>query len=237
MITLAWMIEQLKPHLSFALSVEPLMSQDRFLLMRPAVDELISKKRKDHWLIKKIDALIAKDKNDPWNDGNKTRTKVLAADALRGWATGPIIDSFEGEMKKAGSQDRRPGEYREAKLPSGQVVKLGKTNEQIHPSVQYRKVTLGADYDPVPLKKFARLPRKDGQPGWEWVKGDVRIPEYKIGGLQSSERWCVASEAARAFLGKLDKEYGIESLPQVAPQPSENRGFHPDNSGFPNNIV
>ena len=234
MITLAWMIEQMKPHLSFTMSVAPLMVQDRFLLMRPAVDDLIEKKRKDHWLIKKIDGLLAKEpKQDPWSDGNKTRIKVLAADALKSWATGPIIDSYEGDMKKAGSQDRKPGEYKETKLQSGKTVKLGKTNEQIHPSVQYRKVQLGPDYDPVPLRTFKRQLRKDdGQRvSYEWVKGDVRIPEYKLGGMTSIERSCVVSQTARAFLGRLDKEFGVDSWEardiDAPPQPvvHENRGF------------
>ena len=241
MITLAWMVEQMKIHLAFTISVDPLMSQDRFILMRGAVDELIAQKKKDHWLIKKIDGLLAKEpKADPWNDGNKTRTKVLAADALRGWGTGPIIDSFQGEMKKAGSQYRTPGEYKEAKLQSGKVVKLGKTNEYIHPTVQYRKAQLGSEYDPVPLKSFKRQLRKENGKvvGYEWVKNDVRIPEYQIGGMTSIERSCVVSQAARAFMGRIDKDLGIDSWEartlDAPPQPAvpENQGFQP-NTGFP----
>ncbi|KAK3316645.1 hypothetical protein B0H66DRAFT_300337 [Apodospora peruviana] len=240
MITLTWMVEQLKEHLSFEINVTELAAVDRFLLLRPAVDELLTAKKKDHWLVKRINDLMAKDtKPDPWNDGNVTRARVFAAEALHSqWATGPIIDSFEGQMTKAGSKDRTPGEYKE--------VKLGRTNEQIHPTVQYRKDHLTGSpdgpYNPVPLRSFTRKktePASDGTVSYEWVKGGVRIPEYKIGGMNSAERACITgSKAARAWLGSLDKECGVDSWEARAldvdselTQAPQNHGFQPNN-GF-----
>lgn len=244
MITLMWMIEQLKPHLSFEINATNLAITDRFLLMRPVVEGLIKTNKKDHWLIKKINALMAKDKTpDLWNDGGLTKTKILAADALMGWASGPIIDSFEGNMTKAGSQYRTPGEYKASKDQSGKPVKLGRTHEAIHPTVAYRMQHLGADgYDPVPLKGFKRQKKRTTQKqadgrveeviSYEWVKGDVRVPEYKIGGMLSHERTCPVSDSARAWLGRLDKECGVDSWEarqlDAPPQPApENHGFQP----------
>lgn len=222
------MVEQLTPHLSFEINITNLSQADRFLLMRPVVEDLIKSKNKTHWLMKKINADLAKDsKADPWNDGNKTRSRNLAASALKGWATAPIIDSFEGEMAKAGSHYRTPGEYTETKLQSGKTVKLGKTNEQIHPTVKYRMEQLGSEYNPIPLKSFVRQKKTGG--GFEWVKGGVRIPEYKIGGYQSLERYCLADQSARDFLGRVDEVNGIQSFEasglHETPAKPENHGF------------
>ncbi len=233
------MVEQLKQHLAFELNAEVLWNQDRFLLMQPIIDTFQQKhaEYKNNWLVKKTDSLIAKDKNDPWNDGNKTRFMVLAADALQGWATGPIVDSYEGKMKKAGSKYRTPGEYRDEHAPQGVT---GKTEEEIHPTVWYRMQQLGKEYQPEPLKGFDRKQKKTGNTvSYEWVKGNVRIPESKLGGMQSIERSCLMSKTARDFVGRLDKEYGIDSFeakaldgPLETPGSQQNQGFQPGGSGF-----
>ncbi|KAK3369976.1 hypothetical protein B0H63DRAFT_305005 [Podospora didyma] len=252
MITFMWMVEQLKPHLTFGYSIAELATVDRFMYMRPIVEELLKpeNRKKDHWLVKKIDSLLAKDSNDPWDDGNKTRAKVLAADALRGWATGPIIDSYETKiMRPMGSKYRTPGEYKETKLQSGGTVKLGKTNEEIHPCVAYRMQQLGGDYKPVALKDFKRQKKVVGDTvSYEWVKNDVRIPEYKIAGnFTTVERSCVVSPDANEFLGRLDKEYGFVTSQTMAidaanqpPRPpgsSEQHGFDPNNGFQSNNNI
>lgn len=235
MITLHWMVEQLQRHLSFEINFAQLSNMDRFLLMRPVVDDLISTKNKNHWLMKKINKLIADDpKNDPWNDSNKTRSRIFAADALRGWATGPIIDSFEGQMKAAGSLDRTPGAYTSQ---PGTTKRLGPTNEQIHPCVQYRIKSPASDYKPVALSGYSRQPKKDANKkvtGYEWVKGDIRIPEYQIK-QDGVERYCVVSAAAKEYLGHLDKDCGVDSweakaLDAPAQPAPQNTGFQPNNS-------
>ncbi|KAK4197955.1 hypothetical protein QBC40DRAFT_308631 [Triangularia verruculosa] len=225
MITLMWMIEQLTPHLHFDTSAFDMLT-DRFMVIRPAVDDLIKCDRQDHWLIKKINALKAKDTNgDAWKaiDDGLTWARNLAAEALMGWATGPIIDTYEGGwIKKAtGSKYRTPGEYKESQA--------GKTNEEIHPTVKYRMDRLsteGEGYDPVSLRGFKRQKtvvsqrQADGSVkevvGYEWVKNNVRIPEYKIAGpfdmdRANFERACVVTESASEWLGKLDKELGVDS--------------------------
>jgi len=245
MITLMWMVEQLKPHLTFDINVAQLATEDRFLLMRPVVDELINKNTKNHWLIKKINENIANPATitpDLWHDDKVTLKRVLAADALTGWATGPIIDSFTEKYKATGSQHRTPGEYKSSKLQDGTAVKLGKTNEFIHPSVQYRRERFNGDYEPVALKDFKRTKKTttrkkdDGSVeevvSYVWKKNGIEVPEYKIGGMSSVERACVASVSSRTWLGRLDKECGVDSWearnldakPETA---SQNKGFVP----------
>jgi len=235
MITLSWMVEQLRHHLSFELSFANLLVWDRFQLIRPGIDDLLNNK-KNHWLSKEVHARIARDpKNDPWNDGNKTRSLNVAADILKGWGTGPIIDSFEGEMKEGGSLTRTPRNYEDRSPGQSKAFRLGATNEQIHPTVKYRMEQLGSKYKPEALEGFERRSRKDsnGKVSYEWVKGDIRIPEYKISPempdentvlvrdektafvrddtLDQFERPCVVGLSAQAFLGRLDKEYGFDS--------------------------
>lgn len=212
LITLNWMIDQLKPHLSFEINVTDIAQMERFSLMRPVIEELLNTSpnpKRTHWLLKKVDPLVAKlPKTDPWAD--RCAARNIAAEVLNDWGTGAINDTFEGQVKKAGSEYRSPGEYRETKLQNGQVVKLGRTNEQIHPVVKYRENQLG--YKPVSLKDFVRRKKVDGKTvSYEWVKGDVRIPEYKIAKDNWAERQCVQGSAAQEFLGSLDKDYGINT--------------------------
>jgi hypothetical protein len=229
------MLEQLKEHLAFEPNAVTLLNQDRLFLLQPIIESLLGDhaKYKNNWLVKRIDNMLAKDRTDLWNDGNKTRSKVLAADALQGWGTGPIVDSFEGNMKKAGSKYRTPGEYRDENPPEGAT---GKTEEEVHPTVWYRMQQLGNEYQPVPLKGFKREQNKsaDGV-SYEWVKGSLRIPESKIGGMQSIERACLVGDAAKKFMGGLDKEYGVDSWevkaldePLEAPESRQNHGFQPN---------
>lgn len=239
MITLAWIVEQLRPHLAFEINITGLWDQDRFLIMRPAVEQLLAKNVENHWLVKKINSLLASEpKTDPWNDGNKTRKSVLAADALRGWAIGPIPDSLTEDFKRAGSEYRSPGEYKVKE----ELLGVKRTHEYIHPCVKYRMDHLGdSGYKPVSLRGFKRQKRMeaDGKIGYDWVKNDVKIPEYKIE-ESSYERSCVVSGSARNFVGELDKGYKIASFfannldapTRLPPGESQQHGFQPNGSGF-----
>jgi hypothetical protein len=46
---------------------------------------------------------------------------------------------------------------------------------------------------------------------FEWVKGSLRIPESKIGGMQSIEMACLVDDTAKKFMGGLEREYGVDS--------------------------
>jgi len=227
MITLHWMMSVLSPHLSFTELASEQANTDRILQMRAAVDDIIFSDDTSHWLMKKIQASIDNSKiftPNMWDEDGVTLKRVVAMDALTGWATGPIIDSFHGLMTLADSKNRTPGEYRKSKLQDGRYVELGKTNEFIHPTVQYRKEHLPKDgYDPVALDKFERkeergkVKQQDGSikevvVGFKWVKEDktASVPEWKIP-ANSMERACVASPSSRAWLGALDQKIGVRS--------------------------
>lgn len=112
-------------------------------------------------------------------------TKTKKPNTLRrdfGWGTGTIIDSYTLMYGLNGSKPRTPGAYAVDDEPSTQ----GATNEQIHPTVGYR-VAMTKDlpeeklwYRPAGLTpdKYQRRKRAGG--GWEYVLGDVTLPEYKI---------------------------------------------------------
>ncbi|KAK4226572.1 hypothetical protein QBC38DRAFT_480113 [Podospora fimiseda] len=270
MITLTWMIEQFEPHLGFEIGTAPSLMEDRYALVTPVLDELLSCKthagnrllgwlkpetHASNWLVKKVKSMKGRDDTPPdvWNDNGVTWSRNIAADALMGWASGPIIDSYVGNMTKAGSQYRTPGEYRANK---------GRTNEYIHPTVAYRMDRLADEedkYEPIALKDFKRKKvtteekQADGSVkevvSYEWVKakGNVRIPEYKIHGpfdegrRGNIERACIVSPSACSWIGKLDKEYGIDSWqaqdlnakPTVS-EPQTNRGYVDPNNGLGN---
>ena len=232
MITLHWMMARLEPYLQFVPLAPKIATEDRFLQMGPVVDELIESENTSHWLMRKIQANIADEKiytPDLWKgeENNKaTLKRVLAIDALTGWATGPIIDSYTGKMALAGDKHRTPGEYKESQLQDGKVVWLGPTNEYVHPSVRYRMEHLKQEsYNPTALWGFTRkkasvkAKQSDGtfkeEQMYEWVKKDgTSIPEWKIRATNWIERSCVASRSSRAWLDALDKDLQIFSDPQ-----------------------
>lgn len=226
MITLSWMAEQLRNHLSFEPNFRSLLVSDRFQLLKPALEDL-TQNHKDHWLSQKVHDLITREKNqtDPWNDGNKTKSLLAAGNILNAWATGPIVDSFEG-LEAVGSLTRTPGQYEGEIQGKFMLYRLGATNEQIHPTVKYRMDCPESNYEPEALKHFQRQIRKvNGKVSYEWVKGGIRIPEYKIqpetptantasgslANLDQFERSCMLDPSAQAYVGRLDKEYGFDS--------------------------
>lgn len=177
--------------------------EDHCNIVKPVLDR-IAHGEKDYgtnWLTSK--AWEALDRSGI----KKAQLKHVANDVVNGWATGPIVDNFSGSMTFAGAVHRAPGRYIEYKQkgPGKSPVKLGKTHEMIHPSVEYRKrkkKTVTPPYDPEGLKGFWRDVRMaadekryewtgSGRSGFEWTKtikakeGDgvafeVLIPEYLI---------------------------------------------------------
>ncbi|UQC81938.1 peptidoglycan binding domain-containing protein [Colletotrichum lupini] len=98
------------------------------------------------------------------------------------WATRPIVDIFAPFMRAMPffSKFRTPGEYKKDDVGND----LGQTNEEIHPSVNYR-VANHATYNPRSLEGFIRS-KKMASKGekheflYEWKKGHVVVPEYVI---------------------------------------------------------
>ncbi|KXJ88199.1 hypothetical protein Micbo1qcDRAFT_190014 [Microdochium bolleyi] len=197
-ITLAWMIEQASPYLQFNPNLPQTIVEDRMTLITPILKDLAHTRaeaatHESHWAITRAFEYLASSTHaHSAADKAKieTQTATLAAAAYRasnGWATGPIVDSFTGVMKIAGSVTRTPGRYNR-KDDAGNDV--GVTNEQIHPSVKYRFDQRG-EWSPA-LEGFTRreatveVPSADGQSveaqkRYVWSNADgVTVPEYVI---------------------------------------------------------
>ncbi|KAI1848423.1 hypothetical protein JX265_008795 [Neoarthrinium moseri] len=209
LITFAWMCEQVAPYLQLDTDLDTLARgavEDRYSLMRPALDAM-AKADKDALgspLSSKGLGLLEK------AGLKKAQVKGISKEVINGWATGPIVDSYAGLMAFAGSVPRTPGRYAEDK--SGKV-KLGQTNEYIHPSVEYRKRSR-TDYRPKPLEGFTRSARQSGSKGYDWTSSTVTIPEYVIKPEHRFTRYIVAQDTSRTegtahdFIAEIDKIIG-----------------------------
>ncbi|KAJ4304661.1 hypothetical protein N0V90_000188 [Kalmusia sp. IMI 367209] len=85
-----------------------------------------------------------------------------------GWGIAPILDSYEGVMKAAGSEARTPGHYFVDRDHAHKDEHHHKqTNEYMHPVVEHARQQI--NYDPDALKGFKRKPWGPGK-GHHWVK-------------------------------------------------------------------
>lgn len=203
LISFAWMCEQVAPHLELSKDIHWEAVEDRSKLIRPLLDE-IEKGEKDygnHALFKNAWKVLDK------TGVVKAQTKKIEDGVVNGWATGPIVDSFQGGMALAGSIVRTPGDYER---------KLGPTYEYIHPSVTYRMRKV-ANYKPEALKGFTRSEKPDEKNRYVWTKGDIKIPEYLIKAGDSFTR-CVAQQDsyrtdgnAADFIGGIDRQVGAKT--------------------------
>jgi hypothetical protein len=130
----------------------------------------------------------------------------------KGWGTGPIRNTYTAPMQIFGQYVRAPLEGRDQN--NVLLTSLGPTNEYIHPVVAYRikkSASAGTLYAPESLKGWIRNPCKTGK-GFEYVKDDLVLPEYKISkpedGEVNLERLAVDGDAVE-WLEELDKVNGL----------------------------
>lgn len=182
--------------------------QDRWKLIQPVMEE-VKRGEKDygnHWIMKR--AWSALDKTGL----KKAQVKKIADDVVNGWATGPMVDSFTGAVVAAGSIIRTPGQY----TSDGKGMKLGPTNEMIHPSVEYRRSKVSS-YKPEALQGFKRSRQESGKKGYAWSNGKVTIPEYLIKADDHFSRYVAMQDnngfenQASDFIGGIDKEVGAKT--------------------------
>ncbi|GKT41621.1 uncharacterized protein ColSpa_01802 [Colletotrichum spaethianum] len=144
------------------------------------------------------------------------------------WATGLTIDIFDIlnmflisrlfvfflKVIPFMSSYRTPGEYNKDTAQGG----TGKTNEQIHPSVHYRKTKIYG-YGPKSLEGFSRSKRMEQKDGklssmYEWTKGTVVIPEYMIKKTDYISRHLVRHSSAKDFIIPLMEKEESKELNQ-----------------------
>lgn len=174
LITFAWMCEQIAPYLQLDINLLNLARnslQDRYDLIDAPLQVPPTR------LPKSISDLLSKAASDFLQKTTAREgmpTQDTSQDIRYGWATGPIVDSFAGSVALAGSTIRTPGRYTEDKSNG---VRLGRTNEMIHPTVKYR-MDKRVGYKPEALDGFVHQQIRPDL--YEWKHGDTTIPEFVI---------------------------------------------------------
>ncbi|KAJ6256141.1 hypothetical protein Dda_8976 [Drechslerella dactyloides] len=250
LITFAWMCEQVSPYLRLEDdlgSVARSAVEDRFNLIQPVLAR-IREGEKDFgfhwagsWAWKALDMTGLK----------KAQVRKLPDNAVNGWATGPIVDSFEGKMALAGETIRLPGRYKDD-YTGKKLKSIGPTYEFMHPCVHYRKEK-DKTYQPKGLADLIRKPKKSSD-GFEWVSKDgaTVIPEFVIKPTDHFTRFVAmqggSEDAAMDFIGTIDKTLGFQTMEadildrresskkarEAGSQagPFNQSGFTPVNNGF-----
>ncbi|KAK8077572.1 hypothetical protein PG996_003742 [Apiospora saccharicola] len=217
MISFAWMCEQVAPYLQLDVDLGNLARaavEDRCNLIKPVLDR-IAHGEKDYgsnWLTRK--GWEALDRSGL----KKAQLKHVANDVVNGWATGPIVNSFSGTMTIAGAVYRTPGRYVEYKEKGKSPVKLGKSHEMVHHSVEYRKQKkmVTPPYDPEGLKGFQRDVRKSADPKrYEWTgsgnSGYLIKPEDVFSRYIAMQGSLEVEGTASDFIGEIDKADGAKT--------------------------
>jgi hypothetical protein len=200
LISYGWMCEQVAPFLEFAEGgslgdLGKSAVQDRYNLLKPLLTNIQNGDEKDYGgglLTSRIAASLDR------TGIKKAEVRKVSEETIRGWATGPIIDSFTGAMIASGSIDRTPGNY--SKDDKGR--ELGETYEMIHPCVKYRMNKVSS-YKPRALRGFERT--ADGKKGYVWKKGNVQIPEFVIKTEDAFTRYVAEQDRyATEFIKSID---------------------------------
>ncbi|ETS85953.1 hypothetical protein PFICI_03978 [Pestalotiopsis fici W106-1] len=206
LITFAWMCEQIAPYVQLDSNLLKLATnsvRDRYELIHAPLQ--LTPQTREEGLLKKASDLLNR---------AGAGQKPVSPEVQYGWADGPIVDSFAGTMKLAGSKPRTPGRYSHSG-PDG--AKLGKTNEMIHPSVQYR-MQRRPEYRPEPLKGFTR---QQTDHGFQWKQGEIVVPEYRIKSSDVFSRYIVDQDSlkgesqASKFVREIDQAIGQNFLARL----------------------
>jgi hypothetical protein len=208
------MCEQIAPYLQLQggdlLTLAKNTVEDRFNLIHPVLASAAQGKKDygSNWILSKGWAALE------YTGIYEAPLKKVADDVVNGWATGPIVDSFTGHMAVMGSRTRTPGRYTHDNTKE-EVIKLGLTNEMIHPSVGYRKEKRLRDYDPPALKGFERKLSKSE--GFIWTDGETKIPEYVIKPTDVFTRHVALNDSSASgltasnYIGKVDRAVGAKT--------------------------
>lgn len=214
-ITFAWMLDQIKAHLSI---------DERFIVKEHNARERALQKINQEYLAESKPA--GSFKSWIYHTAKATASAIInplnstiepAYRKLRayGWGTGELIDSFTSMYWLNGKKWRTPGQY-----GSKDGKDLGETFEFIHPVVNFRVEQMKEQnrkngkhplYMPLsPGNKYERRKVEDaeGNVRFEYYMGNSSkpIPEWRLGGMDSYERLAIAGEAAYIYADILDEE-------------------------------
>ena len=229
-ITFAWMLDQVKKHISIneeQIQKEYIEREKKFTKLNEAR--------------KKWDDKVKAQSEEPMLAWTWRNTKEAAYSITHpftpsdepafkkarhyDWGTAPMTDSYTAMYWLNGRHIRTPGRYH---FKDGNLNEpLGETFEFIHPVVHYRKVQTAIMHDKhlkdeviVPYQplgpKYERRPmlEADGTPYFEYDIGGCPVPlrEWMLGGPGCYERMAIVGEAARKYVDELDEAYGAGPL-------------------------
>ncbi|KAJ5467614.1 hypothetical protein N7475_005366 [Penicillium sp. IBT 31633x] len=199
-ITFAWMLDQIKPHLS--LNEEYLTEEREAREYHMSTLEVTTTHDKSWgaWIKRKAGEI-----NFVFKNPSMSAAKHVDKHRSYGWGTGPLKDSFTPFYYLNGSKRRTPGGCDPFDEDGKQ---LGETFEYIHPVVGFRQKQI-KDYMPIGNGvKFNRWEAVDekGHPSYVYDLGDGRksLPEWRLGEVDSYERLAIASKAAYDYVDELD---------------------------------
>ncbi|OQE79442.1 hypothetical protein PENNAL_c0051G05225 [Penicillium nalgiovense] len=210
-ITFSWMLDQIKPYLSFNEESLQEEREEREYYMSTLVEDTVYESL-GAWARRKVAAI-----SSAFKPKLPSTSSVEPVNKRRsyGWGTGPMQDSFTPFYYLNGSERRTPGNN-DPFDKDGNL--LGETFEFVHPVVGFRAKQI-KDYTPIGRDvKFARrkVVDKNGRPAYVYDLGDARkpLPEWRLGGIDSYERLAITSKAAYDYVDELDLDLktGIKTL-------------------------
>lgn len=218
-ITFAWMLDQIKVHLSI---------NERFIIQEHnARERYIQKLNQTFIAWETAEAKrTASFKGWIYHAAKATASVIIhplksgiepAYKGIRayGWGTGELINSFTPMYWLNGKHWRTPGQY-----GSKDGKYLGETFEFVHPVVNFRveymkelhkkngKHPLYMPLSPGSTYERRKVEDTEGNVGFEYYMGNSTrpLPEWKLGGLDSYERLTITGEAAYIYVDMLDDE-------------------------------
>lgn len=225
-ITFAWMLDQIREHLSLdeRYIVEEKNDREEHL---EELNKLVGKgeitftsrarsERDCFWRLVKATALAVKHPLASIEEPSYQNPHKY------GWGTGDMKDSYTAMYWLNGRRKRTPGEY--AKKDGEDGEDLRDTCEFVHPVVNFRVETFKLlneednrhpTYRPIGANmKYERRKVIDnnGIPSFVYDIGKSHsLPEWRLEGRDSYERLVIAGHAAHSYVNKLDEELKTRS--------------------------
>lgn len=233
-IVFAWMLDQIKPHLSIdeRFILEAYRKREkRFVELNDAYKAwtLFEQERKAEtwtkWTWRNASGAATALIHPFGSNGKSSLPEKPTYEGLRnyGWGVGEMKDSFTKMYWANGHHVRTPGQYALKKV-GHEWVSLGDTCEYIHPVVNYRAIQTKKMHDEkvkspnekqvVPYQpigsKYLRRKKYDKQHNRRFFEYEIGgcpqpIEEWQLGGLDSYERLAILGEPAYNYMDELDE--------------------------------
>jgi len=164
LITLAWMCDQIKPHIQLDNTVEDKGGSCTLINREIAARNELLEYSRQYAGINLLGFKLPNLSKIPVDMTMRLVTTIANAQCVDDWALGPIVSApeFMKNLIPFEVKTRTPMEFKADDAGN----KIGTTNESVHPSVEFRKER--SRYHPPALSGWNR--RRAGLNGWEWEK-------------------------------------------------------------------